>query len=527
MPKDTHKAAYLSQSGSESGAPHVSHMADGKRRRPRSKVLPAPPTGVETPYANCRDEWHGVSLGEKTRVVLDSPAWQQVMVPELERLDAERPRRGPTPAYTSAELEAAVLFQKLAGVPTYREARNLLAGDREADTRQLLGFDKPRRRVGRAIRLVKSLDGVPCETTIWKHLQRWGLGRHIEAYEALFALLVSEHLADPDMRQEARTLNIDGSVVRSHYTSFERLDRKTGEIKPPTLDGGGFMARTKTNTGKDGHGFNMVAVSTSTGLPLAYRITPLAKKGHGEADTALGLFGDQWAQQVQPHLDPEAIVLTGDAAYKKQELRAELRAHGILENCHAVSHGHSETNKRNERRVRAREFQIEDYPNWRANGHREIYCRCGDYKLAKRISLGKNGEVISRVEGECKNTCGRITITSGRWRVAEHPLRFVRCLPGEEHEADWSFGNPLTFHDPLARQYGKNRFGHGEGFHGHLQTRFGLLKHKAWYSRREQAELDFLIVFSAMHALAIEQRARARAAAAAEATGPPGLTAVA
>jgi hypothetical protein len=524
MPRQTTVSESGNAANCQHEKSHVQGVAPGskQRRKPRSKALPEPPSGVETPYANCREEWKGVGLGEKVKVILDSGAWQEVMIPALLELEAERPRKGPRPAYTSEELERAVLFQKLAGVATYGKARLLLASDREGETRELLGFNRPRRRVGSALRLVKSLDGVPSEVTIWKHLQRWGLERHIAAYQQLFQQLVGEHLAVPEFRQEARALNIDGSVIRSHYTSKERLDRKTGELKPATLDGGGFMPRRRDNQGKDGHGFNMVAVSTSTGLPLAYRLTPLATKGHGEADTALAMFRDEWKENVVPHLDPEIAVLTGDAAYTKQALRAELRTLGILENCHRVSHGSSATNKRNERRTRAREYQIEDYPNWRANGHREIHCLCGGYKLAKRVSRNQNGEVVSRVEGECK-TCGTITITSGRWRAAQNPRRFVRCQPGEEHEADWLFGNPLTFNDKLSAQFGRNRFGHGEGFHGHLQTRFGLLKNKAWYRRREQAQLDFLMVFCGMHALAMEQRRRAARGAGGGSSGPAGL----
>jgi hypothetical protein len=128
---------------------------------------------VQTPYANCRSEWQGVGLGEKTRVVLDSQAWQDVMLPALAVIEAERPRKGPAPAYSSEELEKAVLFQKLAGVSTYKDARNLLASDRHEETRELLGFDRPRKRYGRGVTLVKSMDGVPSEVTIWRHLQRW------------------------------------------------------------------------------------------------------------------------------------------------------------------------------------------------------------------------------------------------------------------------------------------------------------------------------------------------------------------
>lgn len=495
-------------------------MAPGskKRRKPRSKALPTPPVGVQTPYANCREEWHGVGLGEKTRVVLDSQAWQDVMLPVLAQLDSERSKKGPAPSYSSAELESAVLFQKLAGVSTYGEARTLLASDRHTETRERLGFDKPRKRYGRGVTLVKSMDGVPSEVTIWRHLQRWGLERHIAAYELLFQRFVQEHLGDPDFQEEARTLNIDGSVIQSHYSSFERVNRKTGEVKAPTLEGGGFMARTETNHGQDGHGFTMVAVTTSTGLPLVSRLAPLATKEEGESATALAMLREEWRENVAPFVSDKLAVLTGDAAYSKRELRAELREHGIIENVHPVSHADRESSKRNAAKNNKDVIQIQGYPDWRANGHRELYCVCGQGKTTPRLSRDRKGRAVARVEGECKK-CGNITITSGLWRLTENPKRFVRLLPNEEHKADWLFGNPLTFNADLGKQFGKNRFGHGEGFHGHLVTRFGLLKGKSWYRRREQAQLDFLMVFCGMHALAMEQRRRANA--------PPGLAAVA
>jgi hypothetical protein len=490
---------------------HVSSMSTRKRRAPRNKALPSPPQEIQTPYANCRAEWQGVGLGEKVRVILDSDPWQRVMVPELERLDAERSRKGPAPAYTAEELERAVLFQKIAGVATYKEARNLLAGDREADTRQLLGFDKPRKRYGKGVTLVKSLDGVPSEVTVWRHLQRWDLERQVQAYDQLFQALLEEHLADPDMRTEARTLNIDGSVIRSHYTSWTTVNRETGEIiREPTLEGGGFMPRTETNAGQDGHGFTMVSVTTSTGLPLAHRIVPLATKDQTEPDTALRLFREDWPERVQPHLDPKLSVLSADAAYKKTELRAQLRQLGIVENCHPVSHADRESSQENAEAKDQMVWEIQGYPDWRANGHREIYCVCGKSRTFWRVSRDGNGRAVVRTEGSCSK-CGSITITSGKWRAARNPRRFTRCQPEEtEADADWSFGNPLTFNDPTSRAFGRGRFGHGEGFHGHLQTRFGLLKHKAWYRRRQEAERDFLMVFAGMHALAMEQRKRAR-----------------
>jgi hypothetical protein len=64
----------------------------------------------------------------------------------------------------------------------------------------------------------------------------------------------------------------------------------------------------------------------------------------------------------------------------------------------------------------------------------------------------------------------------------------------------------LLIAKPLPERYGKARYGHGEGFHGALVTRFGLLREKAWYRDRRQAERDVTQVFCAMHSIAKHQR---------------------
>jgi hypothetical protein len=73
-------------------------------------------------------------------------------------------------------------------------------------------------------------------------------------------------------------------------------------------------------------------------------------------------------------------------------------------------------------------------------------------------------------------------------------------------------GNPLTFNDPIAQEYGRRRFGHNEGFHGALQSRFGLIKDKRWFRRPDEARIATSMVFIAMHLLAMEQRRISRAA---------------
>jgi hypothetical protein len=228
-----------------------------KERRLVWGAFPQPRKG-DVGYANARPELADLSLGEKVRIVMATQAWKEVLAPILDALDADRPKLGPAPAYSSEELEACLLFQRLAGESTYAKARARLAGDHGERDREVLGFNRPRKRVGRCLHLVKSLDGVPSVATVWRHKNRFGLGQHAAAYGVLFETLVREHFEEfPELADEAQLVHWDGSALLSHYTSFERKERRkdgTKEVKPPTLTGGGYMAREKDNAGKDGHG---------------------------------------------------------------------------------------------------------------------------------------------------------------------------------------------------------------------------------------------------------------------------------
>jgi len=132
--------------------------------------------------------------------------------------------------------------------------------------------------------------------------------------------------------------------------------------------------------------------------------------------------------------------------------------------------------------------------------------------------------VVARLKGECDN-CGAITITSGRWRKARNPERFVELDKGETG-ADWTFGNPLTFHDELAKDYGQPRFNSQEGFFGSQMTqRFQLLKGKRWFYRRSQVELEVAMVVAITHALTLHyHRKRANATGAAGGHPPSGAS---
>ena len=489
--------------GTDAGSP----VTPLRQRRLSYGVFPKPVKG-DVPYANSRPELADLSLGEKVRLVMSTPAWEEVLRPVLAAMDADRPRKGPAASYSSEELESCLLYQRLAGAETYGEARALLAGDRGEEDRIALGFDQPRRRVGTGLRLVRSLDGVPSEATVWRHKQRFGADVHVAAYRELFERLVHEHFEEfpEELIEESRVVDWDGSILLSHYTSFERTNRRTQEVKPPTLRGGGFRPRTKSNSGKDGHGFNMVAAVTQTGLPLAARLMPVNVP---EAKTARHILEDEWKRTVAPYLQDDLIrVMASDAAYSGGHFRAAVHHAGFIPNCHPVSHADTKRSHANDARKSKAKLKIRYRENWQLNGHHELSCACGQGKVLRRATKNAAGEAIGRLEGSCPN-CGAVSLTTGQWRLFGNKKAAAKALPDEQDKIDWRVGNPLTYKDPLSQTYGSARFGHNEGFHGALVTRFGLLRDKAWYRDRRHAERDLFQVFCAMHSIAKEQRRRA------------------
>ena len=309
------------------GRKQPSNVTPLRSRRLSYGPFPEPLKG-DVPYANSRPELAGLSVGEQVQLMMATQAWKDVMSPLLAAMEADRPKKGPKPSYSSEELESCLLYQRLAAKNTYREARALLAGDRGERDRAALGFDHPRKRVGRGVHVVRSSDFVPSESTVWRHMQRFGLDAYVAAYHELMERLVKEHFEEfPELADEARLVHWDGSVLISHYTSFERKNRVTGEVKPPTLVGGGYRPRTKENAGKDGHGFNLVAAVTQTGLPLGARLTAINVP---EAHTARGILEDEWQRTVAPYLQDDLVrVMACDAAYSGGHFREAVHRAGL------------------------------------------------------------------------------------------------------------------------------------------------------------------------------------------------------
>jgi hypothetical protein len=477
------------------------------------------PGSAEVPYAKCRPELKDYTEAQTARDMLASNAWAEVMAPVVDAIEEARlVENKEAPVYTTQLLESLQLFQRVCGLRSYRETRNLLASDRGREARELLGLNKVRRyRNKPGKRVLRLQEGIPSESTMSRHLRRVPEQRRADLYEDFFRCYAREHAADEDLRREARTLNMDGTAILTHYTC-PIIDPKTEKIvneESITCHDGGYVPYER-GPGKSGHGWNLITLTTTTGVPLAYKLVPLHAS---EKNTAVELLKD-YSEHVQPYLgERQLTVLSADGGFNKPLLRAKARELGLLENIHLASHSNSQISKDNaeERNNKRIPFDDPNYTHWYANGHREVLCECGK-RANKRIRLNSNGQVVSRVEGRC-DKCGSITITSGDWRKAENPLRFTRCHPSEPAgKRDWQLGNPLTFNSREGNEYGQQRFYYNEGFYGALSSRFQLNKGKRWFRRRDQARIDTAIIFSVMHAVAIEQRRRLRAA---QALGPP------
>lgn len=487
-----------------------------RQRRVRfSGGLPDPGSGSQ-PYAQCREELRDFTPGKITALIINSDAWSDVMKPILAELEGERRKPGKEqPFYRCEELEAVLVYQCVAGLQTYREARRRLAGD-DAEARGVLGLTFARMGTRRPNRVLKHFDGIPSEATISRHKRRFGLERRRDAICALEERFLAEHLDTPELQEEARVLHLDGSTILTHYTA-PRFDAKTKKQvnRPVTAPDAGYMARG-AGPDKSGDGWTLISLVSGTGVPLVP--STIVKINEPECAAAEKMIATHYDRLVRSRLgdDQQLAVLSADSGFHKQTFRKQLRSLGVLENVHPVSHSYSDKSLRNARKNNAFTHEIRGYPNWRANGHREIACRCGEGRTSKRTRL-QNGRAVARMEGHCA-TCGSITITSGEWVTKQSgqagaPFYFARRDPRRKDEqVDFLFGNPLTFNSREAAIYGRDRFGRHEGFHGMLEARFGLLK-KRWFRHQAQAETEAALVFSIIHAVSLEQRRQRRLAA--------------
>ncbi len=472
----------------------------------------ARPSEEGAAWSSDRVELRGLDLAEHVLLVQRSDAWQRLMSPVCRQVDKQRSRCGRKFLYTTEELELVLLFGRAAGKTSYKDTRDLLAGDRSA-SRRLLGLDHARN--ASSGRVTKLRDGVPSEATMSRHKRRFAEKTRVEIWVEIEKQIRKEHLETPELQAELGQLQLDGSSLRTHYRCPVKNKKRSGmKNVPVTCADGGYVGRT-AGPDKAGHGWNLVLISTSSQDPLNWALVPL---NESEMNTALEMVKGDFKNETAPYLSARGdkiAALTADGAFKKPELRAALRRLGVLENIHLASH--ADKSEARASKMTEQRFPIHGYANWKANGHREVICRCGR-RAAKTITKNDRGEVIARVQGKCP-TCGSVSITSGDWRFTKKS-GFVRCKTTDsDKRRDWALGNGLTFRDPVAAVLGKSRFSRQEGLFSALTTRFHLLDQKRWFRRMDQAKIEVAMTLTLIHALALEQRRRAREARAGD---PPG-----
>jgi hypothetical protein len=449
-----------------------------------------------------------------------SSAWSEIVLPECARIDARRK----APLYAISELLLFEAFARNSGV-NVKDARGLLAGDAGIEARRILGFDIPRNPPKREKRM-KLLNGVPSRSTM-SRLNRW-FPEHERAqmWERFAAALRDEHLQMPEMQAELDHIAGDGTYIETRYTA-PIADRDTGEIvNSPTALTAGFTAR-KTD-GTPTHGWSLFPMITFSYIPLVHSVDKIQAS---EKTVATELVRGELADTLRPYRSSEIGFAVFDGGLHCQPLRAELHKLNYVESLQLCSR----YNEEHADELSAQEYEIEGFPGWKANGHREIYCAKHKTRAAKRaLRIGKSGVSVG-VEGKCtacakleakelhvkrrfRSIVGSISISSGDFRLSGN--RFVRCNTDESVETrDFALGNPLTYNDLNAEHYGKARWA-AENFNRMLSARFGLTRGKRWIKTHDRARLETALSFSLIHAISIDYRQRKREI---EAADPPPL----
>lgn len=371
---------------------------NGTIARPRySGDLPQIGSG-EQPYALCRPRLKGLTRADVTRLIVRSAAWREVMKPALAELDRERRRPGKEQAfYTCEELETVLLHQRVCRLTTYKRLRQRLAGD-DNEARLVLGFSQPRMAYRRPRRTLKHFGGVPSEATISRYKKFVGRERRRDLWQRFEERLLEEHLATPELADEADILFGDGTLIPAHYTAphFDPKTKKLVNEESVTAPDAGYRAKS-AGPDKSGDGWSLVSIVTRAGVPLLP--SRVIKINENERATAQEMIESDFHRLVLPRIGGDKLrVLSADMAFAGQPFRAALREVGIIENIHGASHANTQRSLKHAKEMRAFKYQIKGYPNWRANGHREINCVCGQCRTARRVFI-RHGRTVARLEG--------------------------------------------------------------------------------------------------------------------------------
>jgi hypothetical protein len=493
--------------------------AGRQRRSSRSASLPPAPADHTLDFALSREELRGIEPGEVVLAIEELRGFREVVLPALEAVDearlapkeGEKKRRGRRPSFHALDYWRLEVLRRVLASHSTQHTRDWLTTDKAAHTRTLLNFDKPRAHYGGKAR--KWMGGVPSDGWMSDFRTKWMSEAELAALMAeLERWALAEKMATlPEMREECRVLHADGSKLETHATPPKlrkgrvtnewKKGRHGGRVPAITAPDAGFVPNNGGNADHSGGGWNIVMVMSSKGTVLAHRNVPLNTSESG----TLAEMAPEVGQVLDVLGEPEVRVLTTDAAFHSQVTRRALRGVGIVENTHLSSHAGRLSSKRRVKERDEKRYSIDGHPNWFANGHRELVCGCGEGKVSRVVGLDSRGRAVARAKGECPSCNSSALITSGLWRLSGDE-KFVRCLPHERDAGEMEFGNPLTFNDSLAAEYGRRRFNGQEGAFGSQFTqRFKLLKSKRWFYRQSQVDLEVAAVVTITHALSLER----------------------
>lgn len=381
--------------------------------------------------------------------------------------------------------------------------------------------------------------------------QRAAISVRRDLYRRFLAQWVADYLKTPQGDEAARALFVDGTTLNSYFDCLitddgvpqndEPREHKRCRVKPifddrgrMVWDGllseaqwealrqqepsfrrywkysadGGYLA-LDAGENRHGHGYSIVSAVDSVGMPLDFAAGAIQA---GERARALELFAKLPAHLAHLPVDENVRVVSADAGFTGHDVRDAIRDLGLLENIHPVSGfnearsvAHAARRAASRRRIAHKESGRE---TWLTDGHCNLFCECGAGEVQKRFRRDRSGRLIPSLEGTCP-TCGPITVTSGHWKY--RGKKWVHRAKHPGGEPDLQMGNPLTFNNPISKEYARRRFAVHEGVHSILANRFGLLRGRQRVKYLEEVELRTAMTFCALHGIAYTRAKLAQA----------------
>ncbi|MGZ5323278.1 MAG: hypothetical protein ACXWZ3_04270 [Solirubrobacterales bacterium] len=401
-----------------------------KERRLRYGKLPVPDPRADLYWGVNQPELQGLTNGQLAKLLMTSADFKAVIGPKLKQID-QRSRtgwgknQGRPIRWTSEQLEAVLVYRRVSGLSTVKRTRERLHFDREAQS--ILGFDQ----------------GIPSEATMTRYLTKhFDPDERAELYRELDRRLRQRVTELPDFDQETRKLGLDGSQHPTHYTppipEADQNGKLTGRIRNADFAKGQPGAITAPDAGlvggdnpKSGRGWQFVGLFSEHGTLLGWDISALNLPERAAAERVLKTY----EKEILPRRGNETVsVCTADGGFSSPTLRRQMQELRIVPNIHKASHGDAERSKRHAAR-RSNQWIPFNHPskphykNWQANLHGELRCSCGQGATERIFNVGPTGNLGIATRGSC-TTCGKVTITAGKWRRArDRLLRVLVCHP--------------------------------------------------------------------------------------------------